>query len=53
MLLPAIVRKGDAPIQWRKIRLSFGGGPGPRFSDKITSWLMSNFKETEHFDRDG
>ena len=38
-----------------KFRLSFGGGGGGgaglRFSDKITSWIMSNFKETAHFDK--
>ena len=27
-----------------------GGGAGLRFSDKITSWIMSNFKETAYFD---
>ena len=24
-----------------------GGGAGLRFSDKITSWIMSNYKETD------
>ena len=27
-----------------------GGGTGLRFSDKITSWILSNFKETAQFD---
>ena len=27
--------------------LSFSG---LRFSDKLTSWIMSNFKEAAHFD---
>ena len=27
-----------------------GGAAGLRFSDKISSWIMSNFKETAHFD---
>ena len=26
------------------------GGPELQFSDKITSFVMSNFKETAHFD---
>ena len=29
----------------------WGGGAGLRFSDKITSWIMSNFKGTAHFHR--
>ena len=28
------------------------GGAGLRFSDKITPLIMSNFKETAHFDED-
>ena len=30
-----------------EIQAFIWGGAGLRFSDKITSWIMSNFKETD------
>ena len=51
--LPTFALGLDNFAQWRKFRLLCGGGGGAglRFSDKITSWIMSNFKGTAHFHR--